>query len=69
MVLNEIMSAHALITGVLILPVGGSANNSLSAVNYRHLRDTFFFRRVFCILSVLDVMTALRVREAHSTGC
>jgi hypothetical protein len=66
MVLSEIMSAHALITGVLILPVGGSANNSLSAVNHRHLPDTFLFRRVFCISSVLDIMTPLRVRVAQS---
>jgi hypothetical protein len=66
MTLNEIMSAQALIPGVLILPVGGSANNSLCVVNCRHLRDTFLFRRVFCISSVLDVTTGLRVMAAQS---
>jgi hypothetical protein len=68
MVLSEIMSAHTLITGVLILPVGGSTNNSLSAVNCRHLRDKFLFRRVSSIPSVLDVMTALRVRVPQSVA-
>jgi hypothetical protein len=59
------MSAQALVQIILILPVGGSANNSLC----HHLREIIFIlnnflKPVLYILSILDVMIGLCVREA-----
>jgi hypothetical protein len=39
MVLGEIINAHMLVTDNLILPVDGSAINSLSVVSFHHFQE------------------------------
>jgi hypothetical protein len=65
MVVGEIMSAHALVQTILILPVGGSTNNSLC----HHLHEKIFISKnlmpVLYILSLLDVTIGLCVCEGE----
>jgi hypothetical protein len=65
MVLGESVCVHVLLAqAVLILPVGGSAINSLLVVDGRHFNENYFFRKPICLNNshfffILYVMTVL----------
>jgi hypothetical protein len=58
---------HTLAALLLIQLADGSANSRLSPLSYKNIHSEELLKPVFCISSVLDIMTGLWVYEVQGT--